>query len=685
MSATPVTRQALTDGEGPRRARHRTTQARDTIYWARGADGAPLHIDAAARGKDCKASCYDCGAPLIARQGEKRQHTFAHTADTSCSGESAVHALAKYLLATLDRPLLLPPYTIKARQQDVFRTEHRRDAPLFGEPVQLHDITLEQALSPEYRPDCCATIHDTPAGDERLAIEIHFRNQKTEVDVSKIRGLDVSALEIDMSTVPSSASLEEIANAVFEQQPRHWLHYRTASEQLHPAHTELRAEVERLDRQALEFLDNACQLFARNAMLHQPKAFKWPKVRETPNAPPLPYTFRLGRIAKEWGPLTDGYRSLEAWDEQFKAPCPVALTIARARGHANLAPRAFQHAGPHLEVIAFQHPDFDTPLHMELRWHNIQGWISALNAAEQRRTEQRAEAEAKARLAAAQQQLSTLTDPAYWGRLSWPTVTAVYGSTRVSAQPRAALPDATWEARPKGWVSSAVAEGDLARGEPVTVVARPRGTSTPPTTPQRPIAKRKFLLVEFNSSTSNQITGPITLEWAGIEDWIGDLHRQARDLHHQAEAARAVEILDDVGTLALLPSEGRTRVALLRLGIEKPLYPPGTTPPTEKDAPAWRCTPTCWRALAARYCLQDYMPGARITAEDIANSPVLLNLLSLDLDEQSTHQRTADVLDWLRPLAKSGILRELTAEEASDTDAHWFEIKLRPYTSRYLL
>ena len=61
-------------------------------------DNKRIYIDDALRGKLAGAKCPDCGENVLARQGDIKDHHFAHTSKTNCHGESDLHYRAKSMI-----------------------------------------------------------------------------------------------------------------------------------------------------------------------------------------------------------------------------------------------------------------------------------------------------------------------------------------------------------------------------------------------------------------------------------------------------------------------------------------------------------------------------------------------------------------------------------------------------------
>ena len=62
-------------------------------------EGKLVSIADAERGLKCNCTCTKCGKPLVAKKGEVKDHHFAHSVDSDCTGETLKHYMAKQEIA----------------------------------------------------------------------------------------------------------------------------------------------------------------------------------------------------------------------------------------------------------------------------------------------------------------------------------------------------------------------------------------------------------------------------------------------------------------------------------------------------------------------------------------------------------------------------------------------------------
>jgi hypothetical protein len=191
-------------------------------------DGAIVHIDDVERGLACGCVCAACETELVAHRGSRVLHHFAHYAVGECrnAGETALHKYAKQLL-NKERRLLLPNQT--AEEGGLKAALHP------GGEYRFDSAVLEKRLT-GIVPDVIVRRRK-----RELLVEFRVTHKCDETKLAKMRGLGISAIEIDLSRVPADASPEVVDDAILWSAPRHWLF----NPHIESKRAELRARIDR--------------------------------------------------------------------------------------------------------------------------------------------------------------------------------------------------------------------------------------------------------------------------------------------------------------------------------------------------------------------------------------------------------------------------------------------------------
>lgn len=167
-----------------------------------------LHIDDAKNGKACKATCIDCGCPLIAKNGGTVAHHYAHDPEfykpDECNWqpETELHLMAKMVIAA-DRNLRIPIGTIE---------------PKFKE-IDFESVELEKRLDSRI-PDITAY-----ASGERILIEVAVTHKCDATKISEMKRANNNCVEIDLSEFifsEQTITLDAVRNFISEA-PLIWL------------------------------------------------------------------------------------------------------------------------------------------------------------------------------------------------------------------------------------------------------------------------------------------------------------------------------------------------------------------------------------------------------------------------------------------------------------------------------
>lgn len=185
----------------------------DGALVAEAVDGRLLHIDEVCSGLACGCICPGCGRRMVAKKGQRQAHHFAHYAQTdgrSCvsAGETALHKFAKHILnKQLD--VLLPEMVIAERGERAVVVQSER---------KTFDRAILETKDDQIVPDVVLHLRD-----RRLIVEFKVTHACDEQKISRIRGMNVGAIEIDLSAY-RDRQLDSLGDEILYNAPRTWLH-----------------------------------------------------------------------------------------------------------------------------------------------------------------------------------------------------------------------------------------------------------------------------------------------------------------------------------------------------------------------------------------------------------------------------------------------------------------------------
>lgn len=150
--------------------------------------------------------CPSCGEPLVAKKGAKRMHHFAHYSDHSCEYgyETSLHIAAKEILSKANR-IMLPAVYIQFPNSP-------KASELYCESkeIEVERVELEQRFR-DVIPD--VVIY---AGGKQLFLEVYVTHAIDDVKLEKLKKSDISTIEIDLSKIEHSISLEELQRILLD-------------------------------------------------------------------------------------------------------------------------------------------------------------------------------------------------------------------------------------------------------------------------------------------------------------------------------------------------------------------------------------------------------------------------------------------------------------------------------------
>ena len=175
------------------------------IVVARGQDGAERWIDEVERGLACNCTCWECGRRLVARQGVVREWSFAHQADSLCTGgvETQAHRYAK---AVINEAEGLYVASAKPGSWGLLHRSFMKVAP----------VRTEERIA-GFRADLVGSLEG-----RELIIEVKVTHGCPAHKIQAYRDFNLSVLEIDLAPFRYETA-EKLRGAVLQHATRYWL------------------------------------------------------------------------------------------------------------------------------------------------------------------------------------------------------------------------------------------------------------------------------------------------------------------------------------------------------------------------------------------------------------------------------------------------------------------------------
>ena len=168
------------------------------LTYALNKDGKLVHIDTVPRGAECNCFCPNCKSALVAKNGgEKREHHFAHEANSDClkGYQTALHLLGKEII-------------LKEKQIPIINEKFEIEF------INSDSIELEKKLD-DIIPDVYALVNNKP-----VAIEILVTHEVDDNKYNKIQNHEITTFEIDLSKV-DTLEYEQVKNEIYNLQNIH--------------------------------------------------------------------------------------------------------------------------------------------------------------------------------------------------------------------------------------------------------------------------------------------------------------------------------------------------------------------------------------------------------------------------------------------------------------------------------
>ena len=173
-----------------------------------------VHVDMVPNGNQCHCKCPGCGEDLIAKnKGKIKDHHFAHDQDHVCHHgyQTQLHLLSKAIFSEVEQ-FQLPDFQmeINAFLNVTIQKEKR---------IQIKEVLSEERID-SIIPD--VKLIDS-FGDAYL-IEIKVTHAVDEVKKEKIKALNLSCLEIDLSNFELSSKDELKKTLLTDQSKWQWIY-----------------------------------------------------------------------------------------------------------------------------------------------------------------------------------------------------------------------------------------------------------------------------------------------------------------------------------------------------------------------------------------------------------------------------------------------------------------------------
>lgn len=207
-------------------------------------NGVISHVDEVPNGLDCGCFCPACGERLVAKQGARTIHHFAHEGGSDCNGglQTTLHLAAKALLVR-DKKMLLPPLIVTASALDSrgLRHEAQRTVP---SKLVIFDEVLDEVSFGSMIPDIIGKI-----GARTLLIEIAVHHFVNEAKLLKIKKSGVACIEVDLSSAIDDRGWDSLKDALIDATANKvWLSNPKAEQLMKVAQLEANDRAARSDR-----------------------------------------------------------------------------------------------------------------------------------------------------------------------------------------------------------------------------------------------------------------------------------------------------------------------------------------------------------------------------------------------------------------------------------------------------
>jgi ssDNA-binding Zn-finger/Zn-ribbon topoisomerase 1 len=186
--------------------------------------GVVVNIDDVQSGLKCGCICPACGETLVAKKGAKVRHHFSHYTGRNCEYgyETSLHLAAKEILSNAQKIVLPAVYVHFPESYKV------NELICAAQEISIEKVELEKRIG-DIIPD--VVVH---AGGKQFLVEIFVTHAIDEDKLRKLRKLDVSTIEIDLSKKRDITTVEDLTQILLSDSPeKKWVYNTISNRYLH--------------------------------------------------------------------------------------------------------------------------------------------------------------------------------------------------------------------------------------------------------------------------------------------------------------------------------------------------------------------------------------------------------------------------------------------------------------------
>lgn len=160
------------------------------IVFAQDERGGLIHVDAARRGKACNCRCLACDEALIARHGDIKAHSFAHSSGTECqfAVDAVLTRLAQELIAAAGM-FVSPSLSVRASSAGPFGLI-RQEETIAASRLRVDSAVVDRRVHKQ-RPSVAMMVHG-----RELLLELTYGHRLDHHKRGAIEKLGMAAIEM---------------------------------------------------------------------------------------------------------------------------------------------------------------------------------------------------------------------------------------------------------------------------------------------------------------------------------------------------------------------------------------------------------------------------------------------------------------------------------------------------------